>query len=52
MDRLAVFSVNFNSGFFTLTLVPGGTDSVINALPPITDPLPITVSPPSIEALE
>ena len=41
-----------SSGFLTLTLVPAGTDSVINAFPPITEPFPITVSPPSIDALE
>ena len=31
-------------------VVPGGTDSTSQALPPITEPAPITVSPPRIVA--
>ena len=35
-----------------LTVVPAGIDFVINALPPMTESLPITVSPPRMEAPE
>ena len=31
--------------------VPGATDAVMNALPPMTAPLPMMVSPPRIVAL-
>ena len=35
-----------------MTLVSGGTDSMIKALPPMMEPAPIMVSPPKMEALE
>lgn len=35
-----------------LTLVPGATELVMNALLPITAPRPITVSPPKIDVEE
>ena len=37
---------------FMLTLLPAGTEAVMNALAPITVPSPMTVSPPRIEAPE
>ena len=39
-----------SSWFLMLTRAPGSIDEVINALLPMTAPLPMTVSPPSIEA--
>ena len=39
-------------GGSTITVVSGGTDSVIQTLPPITDRSPITVSPPRMVAPE
>ncbi len=38
--------------FFMLTLLPEGTDDVMKALAPMTEPSPMTVSPPRIEAPE
>ena len=35
-----------------VTMVLGGIERVSQTLPPITDPAPISVSPPRIEALE
>ena len=41
-----------SSWLFILTLEQGGTDMVINVLPPITESWPMTVSPPRMEAPE
>ena len=38
------------SGFLINTLVPAGTDSVSQTLPPTTELAPMTVSPPRIVA--
>ena len=39
-------------GVSTLAFVFSSTEAVRNALPPMTEPAPITVSPPRMEALE
>jgi hypothetical protein len=39
-----------SSWVFMLTVVQGGTDLVMNADAPMTQPCPITVSPPKIDA--
>ena len=36
--------------FGSVTRVPGGTDAVSHTLPPMTEPFPMTVSPPRIVA--
>ena len=44
--------LNSSSGLFMLTLIPSDTEFTINELPPIVAPLPITVSPPSMDVPE
>ncbi len=44
--------LNTMSGSWTATRVPAGTELVMNALPPMTEFAPITVSPPRMDALE
>jgi hypothetical protein len=48
----AFFYLYINRGVSIITLVSGGTDLVIQTFPPITERVPITVSPPKIVAPE
>jgi hypothetical protein len=48
---LQVFPPKTSSWCFTKTCVSGGTERVIQTLPPITERAPITVSPPRTVAL-
>ena len=48
----ASFYLYINRGVSIITLVSGGTDLVIQTFPPITERVPITVSPPKIVAPE
>jgi len=43
-------SLYFNFGASIITVIPGGTERVNQTFPPITEPAPITVSPPKIVA--